>query len=201
MDPKEKEIFVPMIGLNGYYEVSNKGRIFSVDRAIVYKNGIIHKHKRREVLGSMDKDGYKVFSSSVNRNIKCIKFHRAVLSSFMGFDNQKRECNHINGVKSDNRLCNLEWVTSSENKLHAHRIGLKRKKQNTLKFKRGTDHYMSKILIMYNKDFDEIKRFSPMKECEKEGISLGCVSKMIKNGWTYKGFYFKKISKYEEHGI
>ena len=50
--------------------------------------------------------------------------HRLVLLAFIGTPSATQECNHINGKKFDNRLCNLEYVTKSENMLHAIRLGL-----------------------------------------------------------------------------
>jgi hypothetical protein len=54
-----------------------------------------------------------------------IRVHRLVLLAFKGFPRPELECNHINGNKLDNRPENLEWVTASENVLHAFRLGLR----------------------------------------------------------------------------
>jgi DNA-binding transcriptional regulator YiaG len=48
--------------------------------------------------------------------------HRLVLEAFVCKPKNGQEANHINGIKSDNRLMNLEWVTKSQNAIHAHRI-------------------------------------------------------------------------------
>lgn len=69
---------------------------------------------------SSHKDPY--FRVSVCRDNKAyVRYvHRLVLSAWVGYDKNKPHCNHINGVKSDNRLENLEWVTISDN--HRHRV-------------------------------------------------------------------------------
>lgn len=57
---------------------------------------------------------------------KGIAIHRAVAITFLNNDLNKREVNHIDGNKHNNHVSNLEWVTTSENRLHAFKTGLQK---------------------------------------------------------------------------
>jgi len=69
--------------------------------------------------------GYWVVTLSNNSSRKQCRVHRMVLSTFIGKCPLGMECNHKNGIKSDNRLTNLEWTTHSDNIKHAYKVGLK----------------------------------------------------------------------------
>ena len=68
--------------------------------------------------------GYRICHVRVNRKTLCRSVHSLVLAAFSGPRPQGLVANHINGNKLDNRPCNLEWVTPSENIRHAFRTGL-----------------------------------------------------------------------------
>lgn len=63
--------------------------------------------------------------------------HKAIASTFLGEPKEGMQVNHINGNKADNRICNLEYVTRSENAKHAYRLGLQSKK--------GERHHLAKL--------------------------------------------------------
>lgn len=79
--------------------------------------------KQRPILlkGKKDKDGYKEYGLyDINNNRKHFRGHRIMGAVYLGLElNSDLEINHKNGIKHDNRLVNLEVVTSSENKLHS----------------------------------------------------------------------------------
>lgn len=119
---QEKEIWKDIAGFEGYYQVSNLGRVRSLDRLIKRKNGH-HKRKGKILAQSSDKKGYKRLQLHKN-GMKSHKVHRLVASAFIESYCQNLQINHIDGDKSNNNLCNLEWVTPEQNTKHALKTGL-----------------------------------------------------------------------------
>lgn len=91
-------------GYEGFYQISNRGRV------------------RRLMSQGSDKDGYKTITFTKNGRRTTYRVHRLVAQTFISNPRGVFQVNHKNGIKSDNRVENLEWVTNSENQLHSHRI-------------------------------------------------------------------------------
>lgn len=106
-----EEIWKPISFLENKYEVSNMGRIRHSKTKRVRK---LYKGKR----------GYLVFSCMINGKRKLVNVHKCVAIEFIPNPNNLPQVNHIDGNKSNPRMDNLEWVTASENNLHARRTGL-----------------------------------------------------------------------------
>ncbi len=100
------------------YEVSNLGNVRSVDR-VIKRNGKDARIKGKKLSPNVGKTGYlSVQLRSGNRKY----IHRLVAEAFIGFDNVLLEVNHKNGIKSDNRLENIEVVTHSQNMKHSFNV-------------------------------------------------------------------------------
>ena len=109
-----EEIWKDIKGYEGLYQVSNLGRVRSLDR---YVGNYLFKGKiMKENLNSR---GYLRLHLSMNNKQKEHKIHKLVAEAFIDNPDKLTEVNHINGIKTDNKVSNLEWCTHKENMLHA----------------------------------------------------------------------------------
>lgn len=115
------EIWKDIKNYEGLYQVSNLGRVKSLDRKV--KTGIKYndyKIAKGKILKlNQKRNGYLTVDLSKENKVKTITVHRLVALNFIPNPKNKEEINHINCKKYDNRVENLEWVTSEENKEHA----------------------------------------------------------------------------------
>lgn len=121
---KVGEIFIPVKGYKGYYKISNLGNIISLSKRIPCSSGKTRLLKERVLPNTIHIFGYVSRALSKDKVSKQCKMHRLVWISFNGKIPNGKEINHINGIKHDNRLCNLELATRKENIQHAIRTGL-----------------------------------------------------------------------------
>jgi hypothetical protein len=116
------------------YEVSNLGRV----RRPIYRDKIVNKILKPFI----DHFGYCQLSLCFKGKVYRRKIHHLVLEAFVSKKPSiKIVANHLNGIKHDNRVQNLEWCTYSENMIHAYKMGLL-----VLTDRKGTNNGRSKLI-------------------------------------------------------
>lgn len=116
-----EEIWKPVKGYEGYYEVSNLGRVRSLDRTVIDKGGRPQVKKGCILKSRPDRQGYIVVALSKNRHYlhKCV--HTLVADAFIPNPDNLPQINHKDEVKSNNVFTNLEWCTSKYNANYGNR--------------------------------------------------------------------------------
>jgi hypothetical protein len=171
-----KEVFKPIKDYENLYRISNLGNIESLEKKWPISNGgvCIRKKQKKKQITSIH--GYKRVWLWKNKKCKVFASHRLVAQEFIPNYKNKPQINHKNGIKTDNRAENLEWVTPSENNKHAFKIGLKTQKGNKNNARK---------LTMKQADFIKKSKIKPKMLAKKFNVSTGCIYKILhKKSWT-----------------
>lgn len=126
------EVWKAIPGYEGYYEASDAGVIRSVDRVVPHGIHGTCKQKGRVLRYAKDAKGYPRVALSDGTKLRTYTIHRLIAHTFMSPRPDGHQINHMNGIKTDNRVDNLEYCTPSENSLHSFRIGLQKPKPGSL---------------------------------------------------------------------
>jgi len=118
------EIWKDVKGYEGLYQVSNKGNVKAYPRTSIGGFGAVNYRPEHYMKQYQTKIGYLTVRLSKNQKGKNITVHRLVAEAFLDNPENKITVNHINGIKNDNNLINLEWATYKENNNHAYENGL-----------------------------------------------------------------------------
>lgn len=117
--------FLPIPEYQGLYEVSECGKVRSVDRTTTDKNGKVYTRKGSILKQTPHKTtSYLTVSLWKNNKGKTLYVHRLVAQVFVFNHHGKPMVNHIDSNRHNNHASNLEWVTAEENAQHALESGL-----------------------------------------------------------------------------
>lgn len=193
------EIWKDVIGYEGLYQVSDLGRVRSVDRYIKRNDGIIQHRKGKIILQTKNLDGYMQVKLCKDGKSRTVRVHRIIAESFIPNPDNLSDVNHIDCDRTNNIVLNLEWLSFKENIKHSHKKGHYKRygernsnyKNNTLKryyeenphekqklSRKGKQNGMCKKIKLLDKNKTIIKEFDYIGECVDFMIS--------ENNWDLK---------------
>lgn len=120
------EKWLPVEGYEGLYEVSDLGRVKSLERTIKAKGSGRRLLRGRILKPCRNPNGYLAVALCKDGDINRVFVHRLVAKTFLTQIDGKNFVNHKNADRGDNRVCNLEWCTQKENIDHAIMTGNKK---------------------------------------------------------------------------
>lgn len=113
------EIWKPVVGYEGLYEVSDQGNVRGLARVLIRANGKPFPIAPRKIVCRCDNSGYGETKLSAGRGQRLFRTHRLVAAAFLVLPSEDQwTVNHINGDRMDNRLVNLEYASPSQQQRH-----------------------------------------------------------------------------------
>jgi len=164
-----QRIWVDIVGYEGIYKISNDGLI----------------KKKEKLMKTRVLRGYETIGLTKNGVQKTKPVHRLVAEAFIPNNENKKEVNHIDGDKLNNNTNNLEWVTTSENSLHAFKLGLRKVSDG------GRSKKVKQICPNTNKTicvYPSLRYIEKNTSFLRKEISLAC-----RGNYLYKNYYWKFI--------
>lgn len=193
----ENEIWKPVKGYEDLYEVSNLGRVKSLERKKRMGNCYGLHTIKEKILSPYDSYGYKRVNLSKDCKYKHCQVHRLVAESFLSKPEGDVEIDHIDGDKSNNNVSNLRRVTHYEN-IH-NPVSMERKKRNYRvgKQKEGGLSHKAKKVVAVNMKTGEILKFDAMVEATGflDNKISACVRGKSKFHRGYKWYYEEDYNK------
>ena len=150
------------------YLISNFGNVFSIKR---------NKQLKKHINGS---DGYVSYQLWYKGKGKHFLAHRLVALTFIENDLAKPQVNHKDGVKNNNMVTNLEWVTRSENQIHAYETGLQ--KHTSMEGMNLNHPIMSKPVLQFDFNGNLIGKYPSAQEAARvTGVNRSTISRYLTN--------------------
>jgi hypothetical protein len=194
-------IWKTVLGYEGYYEVSNCGNVRSVNRIIIDINGNKLNYKSKQLKPASNKDGYLQVGLSKNCKTNSYCIHQLEALAFIPNPENKPTVNHIDGIKTNNYIDNLEWSTKSEQAIHSLKHNL-RTMPNAWIGKFGSKHGASKKVSQYTKDnvfintYGSIIEAAEITKINKTSIGFVCRgTKKTAGGYIWKYNVEKTVTK------
>lgn len=178
------EVWKPIDGYEGLYEVSNIGNI----RKLRFINNYVNKRKVFYITPQQNGDGYLRVAFYRDGACRQKLVHRVVAETFIPRIDGKEFVNHIDGNKQNNTVENLEWCTRSENMRHAYSTGLAR---SAAKGRFGKDSKKAIRVDMLDKDGNYLMSFGSLIDAahyvgaSKSSHICSCCKGRLKSAYGY----------------
>lgn len=182
-----KEIWKPVQGLEGYYEVSSFGHVRSLDRDVLYQDGTIHHLQGKMMKATKKTKGYYYVSLRNGGRYYHYSVHYLVAKHFVSGYEKGMEVNHLDECPSNNEASNLEWCTHKDN------INYGSHNQKVI-------DSISKPIVQYDITGNFIREWKSQTEASKAlNISQAHIGRCLK-GKTKSAFGFMFVFKGEQIG-
>ena len=189
----DREVWKPVKGYEGQYEVSNLGGVRSVDRIVLMSNGRLRHIKGKSITPHKSNTGYYLCDLYKENRRKNVLLHRMVAEAFIPNENNLPCVNHIDNNRENCISDNLEWCTQSYNMKYSYDTTDRKSKMN---WKSGRENKNSKPVLMYSRDGKFIKRFDCICDAERElNILNNSIVACLKNRYKSAGGYIWKYAE------
>lgn len=175
-----QEIWKDIVGYEGLYQVSNFGRVKSLRRTTLAANGARRNYPEKILTPFKNKTGYLSIQLYFGHKNVHKLIHRIMAESFIPNPKKLDQVNHKNGIKNDNSLNNLEWISRRGNALHAaYELGIVI----------GNNRYKKVRCLETNKDYPSIR-----SAARSTNIPITCLKRVLRGERKdYCGLHWKFI--------
>lgn len=192
---EEKEIWKPVRGFEGFYEISNLGRVKSLERTYKTRKGY-NWHVSEKFLKVVPFNGYPAVVLSKNSVCRRYAIHRLLAEAFIPNPDSKPHIDHINTNTMDFRLSNLRWVTPKENANNPitrerNKVNPQTKEAKEKRFNSRLTHRTASSpnrVYQYTKELDFVASYVSIAEASRQTkIQEGCIRAARDNSYIKNG--------------